>query len=107
MDITYINSEFWKNHARLVDGVLGTDFLAKYGAVIDYAQSKLYIKTDKLLNSTNIADVTTQFTRGNLLVVTCETAETAVVLAVTVLGYSAPHLTIGDVYACRIRIDYL
>ena len=44
MDITYINSEFRKNHARQVDGVLGTDFLAKYGAVIDYAQSKLYIK---------------------------------------------------------------
>ena len=43
MDITYINSEFRKNHARQVDGVLGTDFLNKYGAVIDYAQSKLYI----------------------------------------------------------------
>ena len=44
MDITYINSEFRKNRSKQVDGVLGTDFLAKYGAVIDYAQSKLFIK---------------------------------------------------------------
>jgi len=44
MDISYINNQFKKNHASQVDGVLGTDFLAKYGAVIDYAQSKLYIK---------------------------------------------------------------
>ena len=44
MDISYINSEFRKNHARLVDGVLGTDFLDKYGAVIDYAQQRLYLK---------------------------------------------------------------
>ena len=44
MDISYINSEFRKNHARLVDGVLGTDFLDKYGAVIDYAQQRLYLR---------------------------------------------------------------
>lgn len=44
MDITYINSVFRKNHARQVDGVLGSDFLAKYRAVIDYTQSKLFIK---------------------------------------------------------------
>ena len=44
MDISYINSEFRKNRSRQVDGVLGTDFLAKYGAVVDYAQSKLFIK---------------------------------------------------------------
>jgi hypothetical protein len=34
MDISYINSEFRKNHARQVDGVLGTDFLDKYKAVM-------------------------------------------------------------------------
>ena len=39
-----INSEFRKNHARQVDGVLGTDFLDKYGAVIDYAQQRLYLR---------------------------------------------------------------
>ena len=44
MDISYINSEFRKNHARQVDGVLGTDFLDKYGAVIDYSRCKLFLK---------------------------------------------------------------
>ena len=44
MDISYINTEFRKNHARQVDGVLGTDFFDKYGAVIDYAQQRLYLK---------------------------------------------------------------
>ena len=44
MDISYLNIEFKKNHGRQVDGVLGTDFLAKYGAVIDYAQNKMYLK---------------------------------------------------------------
>ena len=44
MDISYINAEFKKFHARQVDGVLGTDFLEKYQAVIDYAQSKLFLK---------------------------------------------------------------
>ena len=44
MDISYINTEFRKNHARQVDGVLGTDFLDKYGAVIDYAQQKLTLR---------------------------------------------------------------
>ena len=47
MDISYINSEFRKNHARQVDGVLGTDFLDKYGAVIDYAQQRLYLRIRK------------------------------------------------------------
>ena len=44
MDISYINSEFKKNHARQVDGVLGTDFLDKYKAVIDYSKCKMYLK---------------------------------------------------------------
>jgi hypothetical protein len=47
MDISYINSEFRKSHARQVDGVLGTDFLDKYGAVIDYAQQRLYLRIRK------------------------------------------------------------
>ena len=47
MDIAYLNSEFKKYHARQVDGVLGTDFLEKYQAVIDYSQSKLYLKSRK------------------------------------------------------------
>ena len=48
MDISYINSEFKKNRAKQVDGVLGTDFLDKYGAVIDYAQQKLFLAKERL-----------------------------------------------------------
>ena len=44
MDISYVNNEFRKNHARQVDGMLGTDFLDKYGAVIDYCRQKLYLR---------------------------------------------------------------
>ncbi len=44
MDISYINSEFRKNHSRQVDGVLGTDFLDKYDAVIDYSKRKMFLK---------------------------------------------------------------
>ena len=44
MDISYINAEFKKNHSRQVDGVLGTDFLEKYKAIIDYSRSILYLK---------------------------------------------------------------
>ena len=47
MDISYINSEFKKNHARQVDGVLGTDFLDKYEAVIDYSRCKLFLRIRK------------------------------------------------------------
>lgn len=47
MDISYINSEFRKNHARQVDGVLGTDFLDKYEAVIDYSRCNLFLKIRK------------------------------------------------------------
>ena len=47
MDISYISCELRKNHARQVDGVLGTDFLDKYGAVIDYAQQRLYLRIRK------------------------------------------------------------
>ena len=44
MDITYINAEFTKNKVRQVNGVLGTGFLEKHGAIIDYPQSKMYLK---------------------------------------------------------------
>ena len=47
MDISYMNYEFKKNHSRQVDGVLGTDFLDKYGAVIDYSRLKLYLRIQK------------------------------------------------------------
>ncbi len=47
MDISYINSEFRKKHARQVDGVLGTDFLDKYEAVIDYSRCKLFLRIRK------------------------------------------------------------
>ena len=47
MDISYINSEFRKKHARQVDGVLGTDFLDKYKAVIDYSRCKLFLRIRK------------------------------------------------------------
>ncbi len=44
MDISYINAEFIKNKVKPVDGVLGTDFLEKYDAIIDYPHSKIYLK---------------------------------------------------------------
>ncbi len=43
MDISFINAEFRKNKAGRVDGVLGTDFLDKYKAVIDYSKCKMYL----------------------------------------------------------------
>lgn len=43
MDISYINSEFKKTKGRQVDGVLGTDFLERHKAVIDYPHSKIYL----------------------------------------------------------------
>ena len=46
MDISYINAEFKRNRSRRVDGVLGTDFLERYHAIIDYSRLTLYLKTD-------------------------------------------------------------
>lgn len=46
MDISYLNAEFRKTKGRQVDGVLGTDFLEKHHAVIDYPHSKLYLRID-------------------------------------------------------------
>ena len=45
MDISYVNAEFKKNRSRRVDGVLGTDFLERYHAIIDYSRLTLYLKT--------------------------------------------------------------
>lgn len=44
MDISYTNSEFKKNRSRMVDGILGSDFLDCYNAIIDYPNSKVYLK---------------------------------------------------------------
>ena len=43
MDIAYINAEFKKTKGRQVDGVLGTDFLERHRAIIDYPHSKMYL----------------------------------------------------------------
>ncbi len=43
MDISYLNTEFKKTKGREVDGVLGTDFLERHHAVIDYPHSKMYL----------------------------------------------------------------
>ena len=45
MDISYVNAEFRKTRSRRVDGVLGTDFLERYHAIIDYSRLTLYLKT--------------------------------------------------------------
>jgi hypothetical protein len=44
MDIGYLNAEFKKVQSRQVDGVLGTDFLERHRAIIDYSRSKIYLK---------------------------------------------------------------
>ena len=46
MDISYINAEFKKYRSKQVDGVLGTDFLEKHKAIIDYSRSALYLKAN-------------------------------------------------------------
>jgi hypothetical protein len=43
MDISYLNTEFRKTKGIQVDGVLGTDFLERHRAVIDYPHSKMYL----------------------------------------------------------------
>ena len=43
MDISYLNAEFKKTKGRQVDGVLGTDFLERHKAIIDYLHSKMYL----------------------------------------------------------------
>ena len=46
MDLAFLNTEFKKTHSRQVDGVLGTDFLDKHQAIIDYSGLKIYLKVD-------------------------------------------------------------
>lgn len=48
MDISYLNAEFKKNRSRQVDGVLGTDFMERHHAVIDYSRSSIYLKIKHL-----------------------------------------------------------
>ena len=48
MDISYLNAEFKKNKSRQVDGVLGTDFMERHHAVIDYSRSSIYLKINPL-----------------------------------------------------------
>ena len=50
MDISYLNTEFRKTKGRQVGGVLGTDFLERHQAIIDYPHSKMFliIKPDGL-----------------------------------------------------------
>lgn len=43
MDISYLNTEFRKTKGRQIDGVLGTDFLERHHAVIDYPHSRMYL----------------------------------------------------------------
>ena len=43
MDISYLNAEFRKTKGRQVDGVLGTDFLEKHQAIIDYPRARMYL----------------------------------------------------------------
>lgn len=44
MDISYTNTEFRRNRSRTVDGILGSDFLGSHQAMIDYANSKIYLR---------------------------------------------------------------
>ena len=44
MDISYVNDEFRRHRATPVHGVLGTDFLERHSAVIDYAKCRLYLR---------------------------------------------------------------
>lgn len=54
MDISYLNAEFRKTKGILVDGVLGTDFLERHHAVIDYPHSRMYLITEPSESTRNI-----------------------------------------------------
>ena len=45
MDISFVNAELKRNQGRKVDGLLGSDFLKKHHAIIDYGKKKLYFPT--------------------------------------------------------------
>ena len=43
VDLMHVNMTYKKMKLKKIDGILGSDLLAKHGAVIDYAQAKLFI----------------------------------------------------------------
>ena len=45
MDISFVNAELKKNQGRKVDGLLGSDFLKKHHAIIDYGKKKIIFPT--------------------------------------------------------------
>ncbi|MBQ7442053.1 MAG: clan AA aspartic protease [Prevotella sp.] len=45
MDISFVNAELKKHQGRKVDGLLGSDFLKKHHAIIDYGKKKLIFPT--------------------------------------------------------------
>ncbi len=45
MDISFVNAELKKHQGRKVDGLLGSDFLKKHHAIIDYGKKKIILPT--------------------------------------------------------------
>ena len=45
MDISFVNAELKKNQGRKVDGLLGSDFLKKHHAIIDYGRKRIIFPT--------------------------------------------------------------
>lgn len=43
VDLMHVNTTYKKMKLRKIDGILGSDLLAKYSAVIHYGEAKLYI----------------------------------------------------------------
>ena len=43
VDLMHVNMTYKKMKVKKIDGILGSDLLQKHGAIIDYAQSKLFI----------------------------------------------------------------
>lgn len=47
MDMYNVNTTFKRHHSMQVDGVLGSDLIERFSAVIDYGNLRLYVKTQK------------------------------------------------------------
>ena len=43
IDLSHVNNVYVKNKIDMIDGILGSDILFDFGAVIDYKKSKLFI----------------------------------------------------------------
>jgi hypothetical protein len=43
VDLMHVNTTYKKMKLKKIDGILGSDLLAKHGAVIDYGQAKLFM----------------------------------------------------------------